>query len=234
MSELIPIIRKQYPVDIFVAMPSRGVGYALIGDGLRLFPVSARWSSSGMVGAYPDFFDMSRGDRELRIDAFSFRWTLAHEIGHILRLNHDVDTMIEGGQTVEQLRRIFWTNVTTFAYGYGGRSSDEPIGTVMSYRRGDQILPLFSADKRILRSELCDIVERIGTPDIGYCDASDPEPDRLIKIGGSYKFGTFVDASEAMQYTVGIVARYGDVGVAPLDLATVSNAVTSKALRGRQ
>ena len=242
IGELIPIIRKQYSVDLFVAMPSmsRVGGYAALGDGLRYFPVSARWSPRVMVKTSPEFFDMSASDRILKRSAGIFAHTLAHEIlgheiGHSLRLDHDVDTLIEAGVPVEALRNtIWWTNVTTFAYGYGGRDSEEPIGTLMSYARFDQGIPLFSADKRILRSELCDIVERIGTLDGQYCSASDPEPDRLIKIGGSYKYGMFVDASEAMQYTVGIVARYGDVGVAPLDLATVSNAVTAKALRGRQ
>ena len=234
ISELIPIIRKQYSVDIFVAMPSTSGGYASIGDGLRYFPVSARWSSSVMVRARPDFFDMSGSDRKLRGRALGFGSILAHEIGHSLRLHHDVDTLIEAGVSVESLRTtIYWTNVTTFAYGYGGRSSDEPIGTLMSYPRVDQRIPLFSADKQIQRSELCDVVERIGTPDGVYCSASDPEPDRLIKIGGRYKYGMFVDASEALQYTVGIVAEYGDVGVAPLDLSTVSNAVSAKALRAR-
>ncbi|MCY4573079.1 MAG: Ig-like domain-containing protein [Gemmatimonadetes bacterium] len=228
ISELIPIIRKQYPVDLFVVMPSTGGGYASIGDGLRYFPVSARWSSSVMVRAFPDFFDMSGGDRKLRVEAFKFGNILAHEIGHSLRLDHDVDNLMWNGRSVEGLRTtIWWTNVTTFAYGYGGNRSDEPIGTLMSYPRFDQRIPLFSADKRILRSELCDIVEGIGTLDGEYCSASDPEPDRLIKIGGPYKVGTFVDASEALQYTVGIVARYGDVGVAPLDLATVSNAISA-------
>ena len=40
-------------------------------------------------------------------------------------------------------------------------------------------------------------------------------PDGFIKLGGSYKYGTYVDASEAMQYTVGIVSEYSDVGTAP-------------------
>ena len=234
VSELIPVIRTQHPVDVFVALVPYGGGYASIGDGLRHFPVSARWSSSAVVGAYPNFFDMSRSDREIERQAAVVRRLLAHEIGHVLRLHHDVDTQISFGASVETFRTIYWTNVTTFAFGYGGRSSDEPIGTVMSYSRPDQRIPLFSADKQILRSELCDMVEKIeGTPEWFYCSLSNPNPNRVIKIGGLYKYGIVADASEAMQYTVGIVAEYADVGVAPLDLLTVSNAVSAKALRAR-
>ena len=239
ISELTPIIRKQLPVDVFVVMlPYGGGGYARIGDGLRHFPVAARWSSSLVMGVSPYLLDMSRSDIQIEHVA-AVRSLLAHELGHVLRLNHDVDTQIEAGVSVESLRTtIYWTNVTTFAYGYGGRSSDEPIGTIMSYARLDQIIPLFSADKRILKSELCDMVEKIDGDQYRlrstYCGRSDPNPDRLIKIGGPYKYGMFIDASEAMQYTVGIVAEYADVGVAPLDLSTVANAVAAKALRGRR
>ncbi len=234
VDELTPIIRKQHPVDIFVVMLPSGGGYARIGDGLRHFPVSARWSSSLVMGVSEHLFNMSLNDEQIEASTINARNLLAHEIGHVLRLNHDVDTMIEAGASAESLRTtIYWTNVTTFAYGYGGRNSDEPIGTVMSYARLDQIIPLFSADKQILRSELCDTVERIGeSQQYGYCRSSSPNPDRLIKIGGSYKYGMFIDASEAMQYTVGVVSEYSDVGAAPLDLSTVSNAITARALRG--
>ena len=240
ISELTPIIRKQLPVDVFVVMLPGFGGYARIGDGLRHFPVAARWSSSLVMRVSPYLLDMSRSDIQIEaLEALGVRSLLAHELGHVLRLNHDVDTMIEEGVSVESLRTtIYWTNVTTFAYGYGGRSSDEPIGTIMSYAGSDKIIPLFSADKRILTSELCDMVEKIDGYQYGlrstYCGRSDPNSDRLIKIGGPYKYGMFIDASEAMQYTVGIVAEYADVGVAPLDLSTVANAVAAKALRGRR
>ena len=234
MSELIPTIRKQHPVDVFVVMLSAGGGYALIGDGLRHLPVSARWSSSLFIPTHKEVFNMGLADGLRESIEAAVRFVLAHELGHVLRLNHDVDTLIKAGATVESLRRIFWTKVTTFAYGYGGSSSEEPIGTIMSYARLEQRIPLFSADKLITEFELCATVERIGGGLRGYCEGSNRDPDRLIKVGGPYKYGTFIDASEAMQYTVGIVAEYGDVGVAPLDLSTVSNAVTAKALRARQ
>ena len=53
-------------------LPNGGL-YARIGDGLRHFPVSARWSSSLVMGRFPDLFDMSRSDTQIESLAIAFR-----------------------------------------------------------------------------------------------------------------------------------------------------------------
>ena len=82
-------------------------------------------------------------------------------------------------------------------------------------------------------AEICSNEERVDVRlGIGFC-GSRYDPDLVVKLGGLHQ-GVMVDAAEALHYSIAPTSEYSDMGVAPSNIWTVSNAVTAKALRGRR
>ncbi len=225
--EFLPIIRKDHPADIiFSVVLGTGGGAATINPFYINHHSLSRWNSRGVVRVRDHFFSSNSSG-----NYYSASSILAHEIGHILGLHHDVDTLLNAGADPGSFG-LNGANATGFGYGYGGYLSDLPVSTIMSYSGTNQFVPVFSADKEVLVSELCEDVDIDSY--VGYCryHHNNNLSNSSIRIGGPHR-GIVADSSEAAQYTIKTVSEYSDRSVAPLDLSTVSNAITAKALRAK-
>ena len=228
--ELLPIVRQTHAADvIFALVPPRGFdgGASMLRPGHpnRVFP--ARWYSRGYIAMDEHYFSVAIGR-----DDFLRASVLAHELGHILGLSHDMDTNTGGSACHDSSGGL----IVPTGYGYGGYLSDLPVATIMAYTGLDQRVSIFSADREVVVSELCDDDDE-NDYTYGFCRAHRASglPDsRMVRIGGAYKC-IVADASNALQYTIGAVAEYSDVGVAPSDVLSVSNAMSAAELaRGRR
>ena len=224
--ELIPSIRARHPADLIIALIPGGGGYASGAGSAHSVNryAMARWESFAVVRGNPGVAPATLGGQ------FSFSMLLAHEIGHVLGLHHDLDTLVESGLAPEQLARPGVT-ATGFGYGYCWPYGEQEYGTIMSYCNW---LPLFSSDREVAISELCSDEQRVDIiANVGFC-ANVPEgDDGVIRLGGPVKYGITADATEALQYTIGIASKYSEAGVAPSDLSMVSNAVTAAGVGAR-
>ena len=239
--EVVPSIRRNHPVDIVVAMIANGGSYAALLPpvGISSYYAVPRWESYAVVGPHDNFLDLDGLYPGLyKIGTANVARILAHELGHVLGLHHDIDSLVDvDGYSLEVLKRPRIT-ATRVGFGYGGDFSGLPYGTIMSAvwfpRRG---IPLFSADREMLRSDLCGdgdtAVGMVTALDTGYCYHSEPHPDIPIRLGGPYKYGITADASEGLQYAIPYVSEYYELSAVSLELLTVSNAVAAKTLRAR-
>ena len=224
--ELVPSIRARHPADLVIALIPGGGGYASGAGAAHSVNryAMARWESFAVVRGNPGVAPATP------IGQFSFSMLLAHEIGHVLGLHHDLDTLVESGLAPEQLARPGVT-ATGFGYGYCWPYGEQKYGTIMSYCNW---LPLFSSNREVAVSELCSDEQRGDIiANVGFCADVPEGDDGVIRLGGPVKYGITADATEALQYTIGIASEYSEAGVAPLDLSTVSNAVTAAGTEGR-
>ena len=224
--ELIPSVRARHPADLVIALIPGGGGYASGAGAAHSVNryAMARWESFAVVRGNPGVAPAAPGDQ------FSFSMLLAHEIGHVLGLHHDLDTLVESGLAPEQLARPGVT-ATGFGYGYCWPYGGQEYGTIMSYCTW---FPLFSSDREVAISELCSDEQRGDiVANVGFCANVPEDDDGVIRLGGPVKYGVTADATEALQYTIGIASEYSERGVGPLDLSTVSNAVAAARMETR-
>ena len=224
--ELIPAIRSKYPADVFVGIIPNSGAYASF-KRTKTDIKKSRWDAVAFIGAEVDGFDRAGDDiYDIKRDLFYDARINAHEIGHILDLHHSVDWLMERGNTLYDLITPGRRTLTGFGYGYSNLKNPPRFSTIMA----SGWFPLFSSDRELSVSEICSNKDRIDVKyGIGFC-GSRYNPDTLIRIGGLYK-GVMVDATEASHYTIKTVSEYSDMGVAPLDILTVTNAVTAKERR---
>lgn len=209
LSELVPRIQRIYGVDLVygITEDNNNSGIATIRP--KSYPswFSSRWNSVGHINSL------------LSLD--SFITTLAHEIGHNLGLYHDKHTLInninQGSGGEYPSPNIFHGS----GYGYGKIESSYPnyvYGTIMSYAVGNEVIPVFSDDEAVNRSELCergDWLRRYDYMlDVGFCPVNHHNPDEIITLGGledENGIAVTIDASEALQYTIEDASNYNTV-----------------------
>ncbi len=189
LSELVPRIQNTEGADLVYGIMRYG-GDDVFTSGIAMtrrrgYPknFAARFLSVGSVNNF--------------LDDNSFITTLAHEFGHNLGLDHDKATLTCTGKTYPNS-----LNFTGYGYGYGGRYSSLPIGTIMSYANDDKQIPLFSANEERTVSSICR-ADFFRSP-YGYCNSDNRASDLTsIRIGDAE-----ANASEALQYTIEDASNY--------------------------